>query len=198
MFLVRRWWPVPVLLASSLAVQTVFFESRYEVSGHAAEHLESATAPFLAFAIMAILLFATRRARRQPVVLVAAAAWLVSTVLILVGNVRVVDALVRAGMGHTPTSRLVEDAKIESAHDLANLAPWLAVLAALALTGALWRYRHVSGRVAIGAAALNVVFPPWIIPGAGVPVLTIARCIAYYRASGRLLRSARPTRTTAP
>lgn len=182
MFLVRRWWPVPVLLASSLVVQKVVFESRYDVSGHAAEHLSSATAPFAAFAVVAILLFVTPRARRQPVVLVTNATWLISTVLVLIGNVRVVDALVRAGMGHTPTSQLVENADIESAHDLANLAPWLGVLAALALTGALWRYRHVSGRVAIGAAVVNVIFPPWIIPGAGVLVLTVARCIAYHRA----------------
>lgn len=182
MLVVRRWWPVPLAIASSFVVQKVFFESRYDVSGHAAEHLSSATAPFLAFALVTVLLFVTPGARRQPVVLVASAAWLVSTVLVLVGNVRVVDALVRAGMGDTPSSRLVEDANIESAHDLANLAPWLGVLAALALTGALWRYRHVSGRVAIGAAVLSVIFPPWIIPGAGVFVLTVARCIAYHRA----------------
>jgi hypothetical protein len=37
--------------------------------------------------------------------------------------------------------------------------------------------------VAIGAAVLSVIFPPWIFPGAGVLVLTIARCIAYQRAS---------------
>lgn len=57
------------------------------------------------------------------------------------------------------------------------------VLTALALTGVLWRYRYVSGRVAIGATVLSVIFPPWIFPGAGVIVLTIARCIAYQRAS---------------
>jgi len=126
-FHVRRWWPVAVVLAASLGVQKAFFESRYDVSGHAAEHLTSATAPFLAFALVVILLWATPRARHQALVLVTSAAWLVSTVLVLVGNVRVVDALVRAGMGRTPTSQLVEDANIESAHDLANLAPWLGV-----------------------------------------------------------------------
>jgi hypothetical protein len=180
---VRRWWPVPVLLATSLVVQKAFFESRFDVSGHAAEHLSSATAAFPAFALVAILLYVTPPARRQPLVLVTSATWLVSTVLVLVGNVRVVDALVRAGMGDTPTSQLVEDATIDAAHDLANLAPWLGVMAALALTGALWRHRHVSARVASGAAILNVIFPPWIVPGAGVLVLVIARCIEYHRAS---------------
>ncbi len=183
MIYVRRWWPVPVLLAISLVVQKAFFESRYDVSGHAAEHLSSATAAFPAFALVAILLYVTPRARRQPLVLVMSATWLVSTVLVLVGNVRVVDALVRAGMGDTPTSQLLEDATIDTAHDLANLAPWLGVLAALALTGALWRYRHVTSRAATGAAILNVIFPPWIVPGAGVLVLAIALCIAYHRTS---------------
>lgn len=180
---VRRWLPVPVLLATSFVVQKALFESRYHVSGHAAEHLSSAAVPFPAFALMAILLYVTPGARRQALVLVAGAAWLGSTVLVLVGNVRVVDALVRAGMGHTPTSRVRATATIDSAHDLANLAPWLGVLAALALTAALWRYRHVSTRVAIGSAVLSAVFPPWIFPGAGVLVLTIARCIGFHRAS---------------
>jgi hypothetical protein len=178
---VRRWWAVPVLLGVSLVVQKVFFETRYDVSGHAAEHLTGASAPFAAFAVVAVLLYATPRARRQPLVLIMSVAWLVCTVLILVGNVRVVDALVRAGMARTPTSQLSYDATVDAAHGLANLAPWLAVGAAVILAVAFWRYRHVSGRVAFGAAALSVVFPPWIIPGAGVLVLTVARCIAYHR-----------------
>jgi hypothetical protein len=181
-----RWWPVPVILGVSLVIQKVFFESRYDVSGHAAEHLSSATAPFLAAAVVIILLWATPPARRQLDVLVTGAAWLVATVLILVGNVRVIDALLRAGMGHTPTDQVAHSGDIESAHDLANLAPWLAVVAALMLTAALWRRRHVSARVAIGGGILNVLFPPWIIPGAGVIVLVIARCLS----RGRSLRAA--------
>jgi hypothetical protein len=186
---VRRWWPLPVLLATSLVVQKALFESRYNVSGHAAEHLSSASVVFPAVALVAILLFVTPCARRQLLVLVTSAVWLVTTVLVLVGNVRVIDSLIRARMGHTPTSELVQDGAIESAHDLANLAPWLAVLAAVALSGVLWLKDHVSGRVALGAAVLSVVFPPWIFPGAGVLVLVIARCIPYHRA----FRSTRPS-----
>lgn len=182
MFLLRRWWPIPTLIASGLIAQNVF-ESRYDVSGHAAEHLGSAGAPFGGLAIVLILLFVTPSARRQRVVLIAGAAWWAATVLVLVGNLRVIDALIRAGLGHTPTDDLVENIKIASAHDLANLAPWLGVVAALALIGALFGYRHISARVAIGAAVLSVVFPPWIIPGAGVIVATIARCVAYHRAA---------------
>src|SRR3954462_1985588 len=170
----RRWWPVPAGLAGSIVVQKLLFESRYDVSGHAAGHLSSATAPFGAFVFVAILLWATPAGRRQVDVLVTSLAWFAATVLVLVGNVRVVDALVAAGLGHAPTEGLPDVAD----HGLADLAPWLAVVAAVALAGVLWRRGHVSPRVAVGAGLLSVVFPPWIIPGAGAAVLVVGRCIA--------------------
>jgi len=176
--LVGRWWPVPVVLCSSLLIQKVFFESRYDVAGHAAEHLSSASTFFFACAVVIILLWTTPSALRQPDVLVACAAWLAATALVLVGNVRVVNALVDAGLGQTPTGRIPASAGIEAAHDLANLAPWFAVIAALGVTAALWRHRHASTRVAVGAAVATVLFPPWILPGAGMIVLVVARCIA--------------------
>jgi hypothetical protein len=84
---------------------------------------------------------------------------------------------VDAGLGHAPTEGLPDVAD----HGLANLAPWLAVVAAVAMASVLWRRGHVSLRVALGAGLLSVVFPPWIIPGAGVVVLVVARCIAKAR-----------------
>jgi hypothetical protein len=182
MSLLRTWWPMPALVAPSLIVQKLFFESRYDVSGHAAEHLSSASAPFAAVVAVAILLYATPPARRQLAVLLARAAWVLSNILVLIGNVRVIDALVRAGAGDVPTSQLVETADIAAAHDLANVAPWLGVLTALVLTGTLWYYGHLSRRVAIGAGVVSVIFPPWIAPGAGVYVALVARCIAHQRA----------------
>jgi hypothetical protein len=179
----RRWWPLPVILASSITVQKVLFESRYDVSGHAAGHLSSATAPFGALALIAILLWTTRRGRRQADVLLASVAWLATTVLVLVGNVRVVNDLVDAGLGHASTEGLPDVAD----HSLANLAPWIAVVAAIAMAGVLWRRGHVSRKVAVGAVLLSVVFPPWIIPGAGVIVLVVARCIAFARSSSASL-----------
>ena len=43
----RRWWPIPTLLLLSVLVQKSLFESRHDVSGHAAGHLASSTAIFL-------------------------------------------------------------------------------------------------------------------------------------------------------
>jgi hypothetical protein len=183
MSIVRRWWPVPVLLAVSIFLQKLFVENRYDISGHAAEHLQGATVMFPGVVIVAILLYATPSARRQPLVLVPCAMWLLSTVLVFVGNIRVVDALVEAGLADTPTSQLVMTEALESAHGLADLAPWFGVVSALAVAGTLWRYGYISARVGAGAALLSVIFPPWIVPGAGMLVVTIARCIAFQRES---------------
>jgi hypothetical protein len=107
---------------------------------------------------------------------------------VLVGNVRVVDALVGSGMADTPTSELVVGPELDAAHDLANLAPWLAVVAAISLTAAMWRGGHISGRVAAGAVVLSVIVPPWIVPGAGVIVVTVACCLAFHRRARELER----------
>ena len=173
----REWWPVPVFIAGALIAQQVLLSSRYDVGGHAAEHLGSASAPFMAAAVVAILLWATPRARRQIDVLAAAAAWFGTTVLVMVGNLRVIDDLVAAGYSHTPTDSVPDVAD----HTLANSSIWYAVVAALVLVASFrWR-RHIGNRAAIGAAIVTVLFPPWIIPGAGVVVLAIVRCVARKR-----------------
>ena len=174
MAVVSRAWPVSVFLVAAIFAQKVLLESHYDVGGHAAEHLGSAGAPFFAAGMLGSLLWATPMARRQADVLAGAVAWLAATVAVLVGNIRVIDDLVAAGFGRVGTADVPDVAD----HGLANLAPWIAVIACLALTAAFWRRRHVSNRVAAAAAVLNVLFPPWIIPGAGVVVLVVGRCIA--------------------
>ena len=47
----------------------------------------------------------------------ACLAWGACTVLVTLGNIRVVDALVRRGLGHTPTSRIPDDATVWPGHD---------------------------------------------------------------------------------
>ena len=173
---------MPVILGVAVLAQKVLLESRYDVAGHAAGHLASAGAPFFAAAMVGILLWATPSARRQAEVLAGAVVWLAATVVVLIGNVRVVDDLVAAGVGRVGTDEVPDVAD----HDLANLATWIVVVAALALTGAVWGRRHVSNRVAGAATVLNVLFPPWIIPGAGVVVLVVARCVARVRNPGML------------
>jgi|GEM_PF-4701864 len=65
--IVRDWWPAPAFIAGALLAQQLLLSSRYDVGGHAAEHLAGATAPFMAAAVLSILFWATPRARWRMV-----------------------------------------------------------------------------------------------------------------------------------
>lgn len=181
---VRRWWPVVAMLLVAVVVQNAAL-GRYDVSGHANEHLGSASVPFLATALMGTLLYLTPGARRQVPVLLGAAAWVAGTVVVAVGNVRVVDVLIATGHADTPTPALPDNEAIEAAHGLANAAPWWTVAASLALIGALAWKRHLPARTAAAAAVLTVIFPPWIVPGFGVIIAVASRGRAFHRAATR-------------
>jgi hypothetical protein len=169
--LAHRWWPLPAFIAVSLICQEVLLMSRYDVGGHAAGHLAGATVPFMAAAVLSIVFWATPPSRRQIDLLLVGAVWLATTILVLVGNLRVVDDLIAAGYGRTPTGSIPDIAD----HGLANSSVWYAEAAALVLIGA-WRRRgHIGNRATMGAVATTLVVPPWFIPGAGVIVLAIVR-----------------------
>jgi MYXO-CTERM domain-containing protein len=180
--IVRAWWPVPALIATALIAQQLLVTSRYDVGDHAAEHLAGATAPFMAAAVLSILFWATPRARRQVDLLVISGMWFATTLLVMVGNLRVVvDDLVAAGYSHTPTGSVLDVAD----HSLANSSVWYAAAAAAALLlVAAWRRRrHIGNRATIGAVVATLIIPPWIIPGAGVIVLAIVRLVQCGRAA---------------
>ena len=179
----RRWWPIPVAVALSLLVQTVVYTSRYDVSGHAAEHLSSGSFVFLATVVAGVLLWTTPSARRSPLVLVGLVTWLGAGVAIAIGNVRVVDALIDAGEATTPTESLVESSAVSDSHWLANTAPLVAVAGAFAVLLGMYLVRAASARLAGVAAVLNVLVPYWIVPGFGVVLVAIARVIAVEKAA---------------
>ena len=58
------------------------------------------------------------------------------------------------------------------------MASLLEFRAAALIVVALFRWRGHIGNVATAGAVVAMIFPPWIIPGAGVVVLTIIRCVA--------------------
>jgi hypothetical protein len=171
---------VPALVALAALTQQVVLASRYDVGGHAAEHLGSASLPFMGAAVLIILVWATPLALRQVDVLVSVVAWFTATMVVMVGNLRVVDDLVAAGYSQTPTSSVPDVAD----HALANSSVWYAVAAALLLVASFrWR-RHIGNRATIGAVIATVLFPPWILPGMGVVVVAIVRCVARHREQG--------------
>ena len=171
--IVRTWWPLPALIATALTAQQLLVSSRYDVGGHAAEHLTGASAPFMAAAVLSILVWTTPLARRQVDLLVIGGIWFATTLLVMLGNLRVVDDLVAAGYSSTPTGSVPNVAD----HSLANSSVWYAEVAALLLVAAWRRRRHVGNRATIGAVVATVIIPPWIIPGAGVIVLAIVRLV---------------------
>ena len=179
-YVVRALWPVPALIAAALIAQQLLVTSRYDVGGHAAEHLTGASAPFMAAAILGILFWTTTLARHQADLLVIGGVWFATTLLVMVGNLRVVDDLVAAGYSHTPTGSVPDIAD----HSLANSSVWYAAVAALVLVAAWRRRRHIGNRATIGAVVATVIIPPWIIPGAGVIVLAIVRVVQRSRAAG--------------
>jgi hypothetical protein len=181
--IVRRWWPIPVVVALSIVIQTVVYTGRYDVSGHAAEHLSSGSFVFFATAVAGVLLWTTPAARRSPFVLVGLATWLGAGVAIAIGNVRVVDALIDAGQSTTSTDGLVESSAVNDSHWLANTAPLIAVAGAFAVVLGVYLVRAASARLAGVAAVLNVLIPYWIVPGFGVVLVAIARIVAVEKAA---------------
>ena len=90
----RAWWPVPAIIAATLTAQQLLLTSQHDVGGHAAEHLAGASAPFMAAALLSIMFWATPRAPRQVDLLVVSCVWFATTLLVMLGNLRVVDDLV--------------------------------------------------------------------------------------------------------
>jgi hypothetical protein len=181
--IVRRWWPLPVAIAVSVVVQTVVYTGRYDVSGHASEHLGSGSFVFLASVVAGVLLWTTPAARRSPLVLAGLATWLGGGVAIAVGNARVVDALIDAGQATTPTGSLIESPAVSSAHSLANTAPVVAVVGAFIVVLGVYLARSASAMLAGIAAVFNVLVPYWVVPGFGVVLVAVARVVAREKAA---------------
>ena len=110
------------------------------------------------------------------------AAFLVPVLLVLAGNVQVIDAIDGATWSDTQASQLGPARPgFESGHDLAALGAWGAVLATILAAGLLWRRQLASAKVAAAAAMVSLVVPYFIAPGAGVVVLAVSAAVARSR-----------------
>ena len=188
--LLRTWWPVAAFLVPVLVVQTVW-SARYDVAGHAADHLQSATPVFPMVFLSAVLVWALPgRGRRDLLLWLLLAAAIASCLLVLAGNVQVIDAIDGATWSDTQASQLGPARPgFESGHDLAALGAWGAVLATILAAGLLWRRQLVSAKVAAAAAMVSLVVPYFIAPGAGVVVLAVSAAVARSRRDLRLAPS---------
>jgi hypothetical protein len=178
--ILRSWWPVAAFLVPVLVAQALW-SGRYEVAGHAADHLQSATPVFPMTFLSAVLLWALPgRGRRDRLLWLLLAAAIASCLVVLVGNVRVIEVIDGATWTDSQASQLGPARPgFESGHDLAQLGASGAVLATLLAAGLLWRRRLVSAKVAAAAAVVSLVVPSFIAPGAGIVVLVVSAAVAH-------------------
>ena len=178
---VRRWWPIVAFIAVAIALQTILLRD-YEARGHASGHLQSAQAVFFGSALVAIILWSTPSARRFLDVWIVCGAWIAALVGVAIGNLRVVDAIRGADWTDEQVDALAGGLRgFESGHDLAEISMWLGVAAAIVLAIVLFVRGQIGRGVGTGAVLVSLLFPPWIVPGAGVLVLAIALCITRSR-----------------
>lgn len=186
--LLREWWPPLALLAAILALQAMW-TSGYDVEGHAAGHLSSATGVFSGVFIVGVILWATpARGRRDPLLAAALVAVFVGYAFVVEGNLTVVDAIGDRSWTDEEAGALGASLPgFEAGHRTAGTGALSTVAAAIA-TALVLRYRKlVSTRATVASIAVSVVVPSWIWPGAGLVVLAGALC----RARARSRRTAR-------
>lgn len=178
---VARWWPIAAFIAISIVVQ-VGFTSRYAPLGHAADHLQSATAIFPGLVLVAVLFWSTPSIRTKPEVVLLAIVWLGGLLGVAVGNVQVVDAMTGLDWTNDEASRLGGALSgFDAGHELSAMASYVAWVAGAGLAVTLAIRRLVGWPVAAGSLVMTLICPPWIIPGAGVLVLVVALCVARHR-----------------
>jgi hypothetical protein len=180
--LLRNWWPIVAFLVPVAIVQTIW-SAQYDVAGHAAAHLSSATTVFAMVFASAVLLWALpERGRRNPWLWLLFAAAIGGSLVVMAGNLQVVDAIGGETWTDAQASRLGPARPgFESGHDLASQGARGVVLAAILAAGLLWRLRLVSAKAAAGSAGLSLIFPPWIAPGFGIVILVISAVLARAR-----------------
>jgi hypothetical protein len=188
--ILRSWWPVAAFLVPVLIAQSLW-SGRYEVAGHAADHLQSATPVFPMIFLSAVLVWTLpARGRRDRLLWLLLAAAITSCLVVLVGNVRVIEAIDGTTWTDAQASQLGPARPgFESGHDLAQLGAWGTVLATMLVAGLLWQRRLVSAKIAAAAAMVSLLVPSFIAPGAGIVVLVVAAAVAHARGDLRLAKS---------
>ncbi len=170
--IVRVSTPLVGALVAIIAVQ-VWWTRGYSATGHAAEHLASATVMFgVAFVLCAIVWGLPDPVRRRPGLWVLLALVAVAAAFNARGNMQVVDAI---GDEHWT----LEDVDslgptrdgFEAGHDRAEQAALAGVVAASALAVWLGFRRVITPRLCVGAVVACVLFPFWIFPGLGMAII---------------------------
>jgi hypothetical protein len=170
----RRWWPLTGFLIPIVTIQHLWFGG-YNAAGHAAGHLASASAIFGVAYVISVIVWAARPdLRRRAGLWLLSSAVVAAAIIPTIGNLRVVDAIGTDNWTDDQASaRGISRPGFASGHDLAERGMWVVVASAVLLAGWLWWRRAVRNKAAVAAIFLSVIFPPWILPGAGLVVIAV-------------------------
>lgn len=187
------WWPLVAILAVAVVGVTVV-GGRYDVSGHAASHLSGGLVVFVMAAFLAITLWAAPDVGRSWAVGLTSVAYLLGLFVILVGSLRVVDAIGDRDWSDDEAGALGEGVSgFASGHSLSDRGALLAVVASIALIWVLRSRRAIPMGLAVGATVASVLVFYWILPGAGVVVLAVGTVVLRAR---RIRQGAEPVPAT--
>jgi type IV secretory pathway TrbD component len=171
---------VAVIVISFVGIDAVMTAVVGAEGPHARGHLASANAALHLIPVLAVVLWALPPDRRKgpewTTVLVLVVAVIVAGIAVdVAGNPRVVDAIGDSAWNDTQVEALGPSRLgFESGHDLAGQGMWIIVAGAIALALVMIAVRAVRPLTGAASCALSLVFPPWIAPGFGIVVVTVA------------------------
>ena len=90
---IRDWWPIVVPFAIVITAQAIFQSNVVANGAHASDHLRSATVPFPTFFLLVVIMWASSSARRRVGIWVFAGLLSISSLVIMLGNLLVVNAI---------------------------------------------------------------------------------------------------------
>ena len=171
--IIRDWWPIVVVLTIVITVQAIFQSSVVANGPHASDHLRSATVPFPTFFLLVVIIWAIPKARLQIKAWLLAGLLAVASLVIMFGNLRVVNAIAgdnwtdeqASALGHTRQG-------FESGHSIVQFGEIAGAVTLLLLIMTLRAHGIIRTRPAIGAAGLALL--GLALPGLGLlPMLAL-------------------------
>jgi hypothetical protein len=172
MEVLKRVAPLAAILGAIIGLQ-VWWSQGYSPTGHAAEHLSSASVIFgMAFVMSAIVWGLPRPLRRRPVLWLLLAFVAIAAAFNFQGNMLVVDAIGDESWSLDTVDALGPTREgFDEGHARAELAGLAGVAAAGALCLWLGARRVTTPRLCAGSVVACVLFPYWIFPGFGLVII---------------------------
>jgi len=195
---IRDWWPIVVAFAIVIIAQAIFQSNIVANGAHASDHLRSATAPFPTFLLLVVIMSASPAARRRVVAWVFAGLLSISSLVIMFGNLRVVNAIAGDSWSNEQANTFGSTRLgFESGHSIVEFGELASAVTLLLLVLALRSHgiiRTGPAVVATGLALLGLALPGLgVLPILALFVIAIEVCLQRVRWISFRLKKARGT-----